>query len=304
MEEEAARATQRMQKSLQMMNVRLDIAVTDIVGETGVRIIEAILSGVRSPKALAALRDPRVKKSEREIAAALDGNFREDLVFILRECLRHYRFAQERIVETDKFMTRLMADMEKKADASAIPRAKKSDRRSTDASFTRERLFELLGVDLTQIEGVGVLTATSHLVNAGRDMSPWPTDKHFVSWLALSPNARESAGKAKRGATKKTASALAHSLRMAAMSVSRLDSWLGAYCRRLKARIGASKAITATARKLAIIFYHAVKDGGGVKRLDAKAYELAHRERTLKNLRRRAADHGFELTPVEAAVAN
>ena len=304
MEEEATRSVQRMQKSLQMMNIRLDIAVTDITGETGIRIIDAILSGEREPRNLAKLRDPRMAKSEREVAAALDGNFRDDLVFVLRECLLHYRFPQERIVELDKFMTRFMAGMEKKVSASDIPKAKKSDRNSPDASFTRERLFELLGVDLTQIKGVGILTATSFLVNAGRDMSPWPTDKHFVSWLALSPNARDSGGKKKHAATKKTSSALAHSLRMAVMSIGRLDSWLGACYRRLKARIGAPKAITAIARKLAIIFYHAVKDGAGVKSLDAEAYELAHRERTLKYLRRKAAAHGFELTPVEAAMAS
>ena len=134
------------------------------------------------------------------------------------------------------------------------------------------------------------------LVNAGRDMSPWPTENHFASWLGLTPNVKQSAGKTHAGPTRKTASALAHAFRLAAMTIGRLDSWLGAFYRRLKGRIGAPKAITATARKLAIIFYRAVKTGGVVKRLSAEDYEQANRDRILKTLRQRAARFGFELT--------
>lgn len=305
MEEEDARAIQRMQKAFQIMNIRLDIAVTDIVGETGLRIIEAILAGEREPRKLAALRDPRVAKSEREIAEALTGNFKEEQLFIIRENLAHHRFLQDRIRETDTRMVEMMETMKKKSDASELPAATKPDRSRHGETLTRERLYELLGVDLTQIDGVGVLTVSSFLVNAGRDMSPWMTENHFVSWLGLSPNVKQSAGKTRSGPTRKTASALAHSFRMAALTISRLDSWLGAFCRRLKGRIGAPKAITATARKLAIIFYRAVKEGGVVKRLTAEAYEQANRGRLLKALRQRAAHFGFELTlkssvPVEA----
>lgn len=296
MEEEAARAIQRMQKAFQIMNVRLDIAVTDIVGETGMRIIEAILAGERDPRKLAAWRDPRVTKSEREIADALTGNFKEEHLFIIRENLTHYRFLLERIRETDARLATQMETMKKKGDASELPSATKPDRSRHGGTLTREKLYELLGVDLTQIDGVGVLTVSSFLVNAGRDMSPWPTENHFASWLGLSPNVKQSAGRTRSGPTRKTASALACSLRMAAMTIGRLDSWLGAYYRRLKGRIGAPKAITATARKLAIIFYRAVKEGGGVKCLTAEAYEQANRIRILQALRQRAARFGFELT--------
>ena len=305
MEEEDARAIQRMQKAFQIMNIRLDIAVTDLVGETGLRIIEAILAGERDPRKLAALRDRRVAKSEREIADALTGNFKEEHLFILRENLAHHRFLQERIRETDKRLGAQMETMQKKRAAAELPAATEPDRSRHGETLTRERLYELLGVDLTQVDGVGVLTISSFLVNAGRDMAPWMTENHFASWLGLSPNVKQSAGKTRSGPTRKTASALAHSFRMAAMTISRLDSWLGAYCRRLKARIGAPKAITATARKLAIIFYRAVKEGGVVKRLTAEDYEQANRGRILKTLRQRAARLGFELTmkstvPVEA----
>ena len=297
MEEEDARAIQRMQKSFQAMNIRLDIAVTDIVGETGLRIIEAILAGEREPRKLAALRDRRVAKTEPEIADALTGNFKEEHLFIIRENLAHHRFLQDRIRETDTRMAAQMETMRKKGCASELPVATKPDRSRHGETLNRERLYELLGVDLTQIDGVNVLTVASFLVNAGRDMSPWMTENHFASWLGLSPNVKQSAGKTRSGPTRKTASALAHSFRMAAMTISRLDSWLGAYCRRLKGRIGAPKAITATARKLAIIFYRAVKEGGVIKRLTAEAYERANRDRILKALRQRAARFGFELTP-------
>lgn len=305
MEEEDARAIQRMQKAFQIMNIRLDIAITDIVGETGLRIIEAILAGERDPRKLAQLRDPRVAKSECEIAEALTGNFKEEHLFIIRENLAHHRFLQDRIRETDNRMAAQMVTMKKKSDAAELPAATKPDRSRHGETLTRERLYELLGVDLTQVDGVGVLTVSSFLVNAGRDMSPWPTENHFASWLSLSPNVKQSAGKIRSGPTRKTASALAHSFRMAALTISRLDSWLGAYCRRLKARIGAPKAITATARKLAIIFYRAVKAGGIVHRLTAENYEQANRDRILKAVRRRAAQFGFDLilksnVPVEA----
>lgn len=197
-----------------------------------------------------------------------------------------------------------MDTMKKKVSIDLIPKATKQERKNAKTVFTRERLFELLGVDLTQIDGVGILTAASFLVNAGRDMSPWPTENHFASWLGLSPNTRESGGKSKRGSTKKTRSALAHSLRMAAMTIGRLDSGLGAYCRRLKSRIGAPKAITATARKLAVIFYRAVKEGKGVTRLRAKEYESKHKKRALRNLQLRAARLGFVLAPMEEAAAS
>ena len=206
-------------------------------------------------------------------------------------------------METDRCLAARMAAMEKKAEASELPAATKPDRSRHGAALTRESLYELLGVDLTQIDGVGVLTVCSFLVNAGRDLSPWKTENHFASWLGLSPNVKESAGKIRSGRTRKTASALAHALRLAALTISRLDSWLGAYCRRLKGRIGAPKAITATARKLAIIFYRAVNKGGVVKRLSAEHYEQANRERILKNLRHRAACFGFELTPKGGVLA-
>ena len=303
LEEESARAVMRMQKSLQLMNVRLDIAVTDITGQTGMRIIESILSGERDPKKLARLRDRRVKKSEAEIAAALNGNFKADQLFILKDNLTSYKTCQKRIGDTDAELKRKMDAMPKKASAaSAPPAAKKS--RHYDGPLTRERIFELLGVDLTQVDGVGILTAASFLVNAGRDMSHWLTGRHFASWLGLCPNARQSGGKSGKGRTKKTCSALAHSLRMAAECVGKTDTPLGAFYRRLKGRLGSPKAITATARKLALIFYEAVKSGKMGAAPSSEMYEQLQKGRMLKSLLKKAARLGFKVVPMEdAAVA-
>ena len=293
----------RIQKSLQIMNIRLDIAVTDITGQTGMRILESILSGERDPKKLARLRDPRVKKPEAEVAAALNGNFKPDQLFILKDNLTSYKACQKRIQDTDKELKRKMDALPKKAAAaSAPPAAKKS--RHYDGPLTREQLFELLGVDLTQIEGVGILTAVSFLVNAGSDMSHWATDKHFVSWLALCPNARQSGGKSGKGRTKRTSSALSHSLRMAAECVGKTDTPLGAFYRRMKARIGSPKAIVATARKLALLFYKAVKSGTMGAAPSVEKYEQLQKERLLKSLLKKAARLGFKVVPTEdAAVA-
>jgi transposase len=304
LEEESAREVQRMQKALQMMNVRLDIAVTNVVGETGIRIIEALLKGEHDPEVLAKLRDRRVARCESEMATALRGNYKEEQLFTLGENLSHYRYIQEKIVNVERYLSERMGQMKKQADAVHIPPSSKAHQQTNMSVPSRGQLYELLGVDLTQIAGVGVTTVTSFLVNVGRDMSPWPTAKHFVSWLGLAPTLHESAGKKKSCRSKKISSSLAQAFRMAVMSIGRLDSYLGGYYRRLKGRIGASKAITATARKLAILFYHAVKDGGEVINLTAAHYEEAHRERSIQNLRRKAALQGFQLIALEANPAN
>ncbi len=302
LEEESTRAIQRIQKAFQIMNIRLDIAVSDVAGKTGVKIIEAILEGERDPGELAKLRDPRIRKSMAEIKSALTGNFKDEQIFIIRENLAHHRFLQARILETDNQLAAKMDTMKKKT-VEELPPATKPDRSRHSAALNRERLYELLGVDLTQLDGVNTLTITSFLVNAGRDMSPWPTEKHFVSWLGLSPNVKQSAGKTRSAPTRKTASALAQSFQMAAMTIGRMQCWLGANYRRLKARIGASKAITAIARKLAIIVYRAVKTGFLDTRRTATDYEQAHRGRILKTLRKRAARFGFDLVEQNAMPA-
>jgi transposase len=239
-----------------------------------------------------------VAKSEQEIQAALTGNFKDEQLFILRENLTHHHFLREHIRETDRQLAANMEHMPKRQDAADLPATAKRDCRCPDTPLTRERLYELLGTDLTQLDGVSVLTATAFLVNAGRDMSPWPTENHFVSWLGLSPNIRQSGGTTRSAPTRKTASALAHALRLSAMTIGRLDnSYLGAYCRRLKARLGAPKALTATARKVAIILYRAVKEGAPVRRLTAADYERTNQARLVTALRRRAAHFGFALTP-------
>jgi len=298
LEEESVRAVQRIQKALQIMNVRLDIAVSNVVGETGMRILEAILRGERDAEELAKLRDPRVKCSEAEMATALRGNYKEEQVFVIGENLNHYRYLQVRIEEAERYLRERMERMEKRVTVGAVAVEEKGNGAQPQNVPSREQLHELLGVDLTQIKGVGVTTIAAFLVTVGRDMSPWPTAKHFVSWLGLAPMVHESAGKKKSAHSAKNSSLLAQAFRMAAMVIGRLDTYLGAYYRRLKGRIGAAKAITATARKLAMLFYHAVRDGGEVVSFTAEWYEELYREKTLHNLQRKAARQGYQLVPI------
>lgn len=300
-EEESNRVVQRIQKVLQQMNVRLDIVVTDVVGETGIRILEAILRGERDPRKLAKLRDRRVLRGEAEMEEALRGNYHEEDLYLLRENLRQYQDLQRRIRGTEEYMSQRMERMEKRAEGTSLPPLSKASKYSDRGVPSRRELYEILGVDLTQITGIGVTTVTTFLVNAGRDMSPWPTAKHFVSWLGLSPVLHESAGRKKSAHSKQTSSQLAQAFRMAGMIVGQHDCYLGSYYRRLKGRIGAAKAITATARKLASLFYHAVKKGEEVINYTSERYEATHQARTLANLRRKAARYGFELTPLEEA---
>jgi transposase len=304
LEEESVRTVQRIQKALQIMNVRLDIVVSNVVGETGMRILDAMLGGERDAEKLAKLRDRRVACSEKEIATALRGNYKEEQMFVLGENLSQYRCVQERIAKAEEYLSTRLDKMEKRADPATIPPSSKSSSQTRMRVPSREQLYELLGVDLTQIDGVGVTTVTSFVVTVGKDMSPWPTAKHFVSWLGLAPTLHESAGQKKFCSSKKVSSSLAQAFRMAATTIGRVDSYLGGYYRRLKARIGAPKAITATARKLAILFYHAVKEGAQVVNFKAARYEEAYRERIIQNLRKKAAQQGFQLIPQESIPAN
>lgn len=295
--QESSRLVQRMQKCLLQMNFRLDVAVSDVMGVTGRKVIDALLDGERDPAKLAKHRDRRCKKSEEEIAKALNGNARDELLYILKDLVSAYDSVLGKIAGAEEQLKLLLAKLPSKGGVS--PDA------VDGARFKpfEELLSDALGVDLTELDGVGALTVVSFVVNAGRDMSPWPTGNHFVSWLCLSPNPNESGGKKKSGRTSKSSSPLAKAFRMAIMSIGKLDCPLGAFYRRLKSRIGPSKATTATARKLALIFYHAVKKGVLEAYHDARAYEETQRARTLHRCRRQLASLGFEIVPKTPQVA-
>ena len=294
---ESARAIQRMQKSLQRMNCRLDNAISNIAGDSGLRIIEAVLAGERNSVKLAELSDCRVEKKKSEIARDLEGDFREELIQVLGEWYEHYRFYNQRLSVINDKIYALLKIFPKKASSKDLP-PKPANYREDKMNFSmpmRPIMFEIFGADLTQLAGVGPSVVLSFLATVGADVSAWPTENHFVSWLGLAPNPQISADYRKKGKTKRVKNLLACNLKTAGMTVQRTDSFLGAFHRRLKTRVGSAKAKNASARKMAIILYRLVKYGGQAIKFSAEQYEQLYLKRKLANLTRNAKHLGFTL---------
>ena len=299
---ESARAIQRMQKALQRMNCRLDNAITNIAGDSGLRIIEAILAGERNPSRLAELSDVRVEKDRSEISRDLEGDFRPELILVLEEWYEHYRFYNLRLKEINVKIHALLEKFPKKSNAKDLP-PKPANYREDKMNLSqpmRPVLFEIFGADLTQLAGVGASVALSFLATVGPDVSAWPTENHFASWLGLAPNPQISADYRRKGKTKRVKNLLACNLKTAGMTVQRTDSFLGAFHRRLKARVGPAKAKNAAARKMAIILYRLVKYGGQAVKFSAEQYEQLYLKRKLENLARQAKHLGFTLVAKQA----
>ncbi len=298
----AARHIQHMQKALHQMNVLLDKVISDITGVTGMAIIEKILEGEREPLTLAKLRNPHIKSSEEEIAKALDGDYRDEHIFVLRQAYTAYHFAQEQIAECDRAVERWLHKTEKVIDVNDHPMpsstlGRKKPQKNEPTYDARSYVYEIYGVDLTQIPGFQASSIQTLLSEVGREMTKWPTEKHFASWLGLCPNLKRSGGKDQSSQTRKVQSRAARTFRIAARALKRSTSYLGAFYRRMKARLGPSKALTATARKLAVIFYHMVKYGKTYTELGEDYYLKQQKQRQLKQFKNRAKRLGFELVP-------
>ena len=280
------------------MNVQLHHAVTDITGATGMRIIRDIAAGEREPSALALHRDRRCHASAEEIAAALTGNWREEHVFALGQALALYDVYQAKATDCE---VRIEAVLKRLRDTAAkpvgrLPPARHRDRTANAPAFdARAALHAVLGVDLTQIHGLGPSLALKLVGECGTDLSAWPDAKHFTSWLCLAPSNKVSGGKVLSTKTRRSGSRAAALLRLAAVTVGRTETALGAFYRRLSARIGKAKAVTATARKIAALFYNTLRHGMAYADPGASYYEERYRVRVLANLRRRAASLGFSL---------
>jgi transposase len=296
---DAGRYIQQMQKALNQMNVRLDLAVSDITGKTGLSIINAILRGERDPVKLASLRDGRCANDEATIAKALEGNWRDEHIFGLQQALDAWEFCLKQMRQCDARLQTCLRQMPKKRAATVQtihPRYKSYN--PNDLTFdARGLLAAVAGVDLTAIEGIHANIALTLFAEIGIDMSQFPTEKHFGSWLGLSPHAKKSGRYLDKWRSKPTASRAAWALRLAARSLHRSQSALGAYFRRLKSRLGAPKAITATAHKLARIIYRMLKYGTAYVSKGLAEYELQFQERMVKNLHKRAAAFGYLLVP-------
>jgi transposase len=299
--EYAAAHIQHMQKALMEMNLQLHHVVSDITGATGMKIIRAIVAGERDPDVLAGYRDVRCKSSIDTIKAALVGNDRPEHVFALKQSLELYDFYKSQIAACDTKLEEAVGALTARTDGTLapIPKARfKGKQRNAPAFDIRAALYGVLGTDLTQIHGLGPSLALKLVSECGTDLRAWKSAKHFTSWLCLAPGNKISGGKLLSSRTRRSSSRAAALLRLAAVTLGRSDTALGAFYRRLSARIGKQKAVTATARKIAVLFYNAIRHGMTYQDQGAAAYDERHRKRVLSNLQRRAKTMGFALAPI------
>ncbi len=301
--ESAATHIQRMQKALVQMNLQLHLIISDITGVTGLRILRDIVAGRTNPQDLAHYRDPRCHASEAEIAAALTGHYRPEHLFALKQNLELFDTHQRHLADCDAaidvHLQTLAADTTAPATPLLAPRSTAKPRHNEPRFEIRTPLHQLTGVDLTQLDGIGPYSALRLLAEIGTDMSRWPTEKHFTSWLTLAPKNKISGGRLLSSQTQPSANRAAATLRLAAMTLGRTETALGAFYRRLAYRVGKAKAITATARKLAILVYRTLKDGLVYHDPGAAAYDAHHRTRVLRRLRQRATNLGFVLVNLQ-----
>lgn len=295
----AAAHIQHMQKALTQMNLQLQQVVSDITGQTGMRIIRAILAGERDPAVLAGYRDQRCHASAETISQALMGHYRPEHLFALRQAVALYDTYQQHVAACDGEIEALLARLQAPTPpAKPLPKARRRVRQSNELRFdVRAALYAVTGVDLTEIHGFGPYLALKLVSECGTDLSRWPSAQHFTSWLCLAPGNKISGGKLLSAHTRRSKNRASALLRLAAVNVGKTSTALGAFYRRLAARIGKAKAVTATARKLAVLFYNALRYGMDYCDPGATYYEERYRERVLHHLTRRAKQLGYALTP-------
>jgi transposase len=292
---------QHMQKALEQMNLKLTEVLSNITGTTGLAILKAILRGVRDPVKLAKLRDPRCKSTETTIAQALTGSYRDEHLFALRQALASWEFHQKQLRQLDEVIEKHLGTLKKEKDLPELPPRNKGYKRgANDPQFdVRAAVYYATGVDLTAIEGISDVTALTVISEIGTDMSAWATVKHFTSWLGLCPQHRKTGGKVKSSRTRPGSNRAAQALRLAAYSLLRSHSALGAFARRMKSRMGAAKAVTAAAHKLARLVYWTLKHGTAYVKQTQEQYETQQREKQIRNLKRRAQQLGLVLSEAE-----
>ena len=298
----ASEHIQRMQKAMMEMNVQLHHVISDITGATGLAILDAIIAGIRDPHDLAQHRDPRCKNDKPTIAKALEGNWRDEHIFALKQALELYRFYGSKLTELDRKLEEHLGTFVDKSEGEVLPKLKAPKAGSNSPRFDmRNQLYRMLGVDLTTIDGISGQSAITLISEIGTDMSKWQTVKHFTSWLCLCPGSKKTGGQLLSGKTRTSANRAAAALRTAAASLARSNCALGAFFRRLRSRLGSPKAITATAHKLAKIVYGMLKYGKEYVDVGNDYYEQKYRERALKNLEKRAMAFNLRVVPNELA---
>jgi transposase len=299
----AASHVQHMQKALEQMNVKLTEVLADITGLTGRRIIEAILEGERDPRKLAALRNVQCHNDEETIAKALEGTWRPEHLFALQQAYDLYQFHHQQIAECDQMVEAELAKLpDRSGDKPFERKPRNGGRKQNTLTFEAGApLFKALGVDLTEIEGIDVATALVILAELGVDVSRFPTEKHFASWLGVCPRQYESNKSKKKRGPRKGKNRIAIALRMAAQGLGKTKSPLALFYRRIKSRIGGKGAITATAHKLACLVYRMLKYGKEYVKQSMEEYERKIKQHLERSLRRKAAALGYQLVPKRAA---
>jgi transposase len=290
------RFVQHMQKAMTLMNIQLANVISDVAGTTGQKIVRAIVAGERDPYTLAAYRDVRIHASEAEIAASLLGNWRDEHLFALKQALAAFDFCGSQLAECDSELERAMALLHKHTGTPGDGK-RRSRSRNAPRFDVREQLFKMCGVDLTRIDGIDVTTAMTVISEIGTDMARFPSVKHFTSWLGLCPGTRISGGKVLGAATKRSVNRATQALKLAAAALRSSKSALGAYYRRMCARMDKGKAVTAAAHKLARLIYLMLTKGEEYIDQGQHYYEERYRERVVRSLNKKAAELGMQLVP-------
>lgn len=293
-----ARHVQHMQKALTQMNIQLANVISDIVGESGLKILRAINAGERNGHKLALLKNSRIQASVDEIAKSLQGSWRAEHLFSLKQALDGFDFCGIQLAECDAEIEDQLQRLH--AHEGEPTKGKKHSRSRNAPKFDlRSRLYQMCGVDLTRIDGIDVTTALAVISEIGADISRFPSDKHFASWLGLCPGTKITGGKVMSGKTKKCANRAAQALRLAAAALCSSQSALGAYFRRMCSRMDKPKAVTAAAHKLARLVYAMLTKGEEYTDKGQEYFEERYRERVLRNLSQRAKQMGMQLIPTE-----
>ena len=289
------RHVQHMQKALTQMNIQLANVISDVAGVTGQKIIREIVAGERDAQVLAAYRDVRIKASEQEIAKSLQGNWRAEHLFALKQALAGFDFCISQLAECDTETERVLRELH--VHAGVPTKGKKRGRARNAPKFdVREHLFKVCGVDLTRIDGIDVSTALVILSEIGADLGRFPTVKHFTSWLGLCPGTKISGGKILGSRSKRSANRATQALKLAAAALRSSQSALGAYYRRLCGRMDKPKAVTAAAHKLARMIYVMLTKGQEYADQGQQYYEDRYRERVVRQLTKRANELGLTVT--------
>lgn len=296
---------QHLQKVLQQMNLKLTNVISDITGVTGMRILNAIIEGKTDPKYLSSFRDPHCRKSQTEIEKSLQGNYRKEYIFQLKQILDLYNYYSKLVVELDIETENIYKKLPSKVNPDEKPlkpnkRNSGRNNKNTPNFDLRTQLYRICGVDLTQVDGLDVSSIQVLITDIGTDMNKWKTSKHFCSWLRVAPNNKKSGGKILHSSTQKTKNRANKALRMAAQSLANANCALGAFYRRIRAKYGAPVANTATAHKLARIIYKMIKFKVEYNDIGAEYYNEKYKSRAINNLKRKADLLGYKLSLISA----